>query len=114
MWVYHPVTASTEANMLSTPVTTIDAAILAVSDSFIVQNYNLGAPISSGSTNKLTVLGAIAQNYRGTVATTSGGSLASGYLKNYNYDTRFLHGAQPPYFLQPVSTQWTAGQISDG
>jgi Tfp pilus assembly protein PilX len=114
MWVYHPVSASSEDNMLSTPVTTIDAAILAVSDSFIVQNYDLGNPISTTSSNKLTVMGAIAQNYRGPVGTGSSSAPASGYLKNYNYDSRFQHGAQPPYFLQPVSTQWTAGQVSDG
>jgi Tfp pilus assembly protein PilX len=114
MWVYHPVRSSDSSNMLSTPVTEIDGAILAVSDSFIVQNYNLGAAISSGSSNKLTVMGAIAQNYRGTVATSSSGTIRTGYLKNYVYDTRFQRGAQPPYFLQPVSTQWTAGQVSDG
>jgi hypothetical protein len=114
MWIYHPVNAASEANMLSTPVTEVDAAILAVSDSFIVQNYNLGAAISSGSTNKLTVFGAIAQNYRGPVGTGTTTAASTGYLKNYNYDTRFARGAQPPYFLQPVSTQWTAGQISDG
>ncbi len=114
MWVYHPVTSGTESNMLSTPVTTIDAAILAVSDSFIVQNYNLGAAISSSSSNKLTIMGAIAQNYRGPVGTGTVSAASTGYLKNYNYDTRFQHGAQPPYFLQPVSTQWTANQVSDG
>lgn len=113
MWIYHPVNAASEANMLSTPVTEVDAAILAVSDSFIVQNYNMGAAISSGSTNKLTVFGAIAQNYRGPVGTGTTTAASTGYLKNYNYDTRFARGAQPPYFLQPVSTQWTAGQISD-
>jgi type II secretory pathway pseudopilin PulG len=114
MWIYHPVKASDESNMLGTPVTEVDAAILAVADSFIVQNYNLGAPISSGSSNKLTVFGAIAQNYRGPVGTGTVTAASTGYLKNYNYDTRFARGAQPPYFLQPVSTQWTAGQISDG
>jgi type II secretory pathway pseudopilin PulG len=114
MWIYHPVTSSSSSNMLSTPVTEVDAAILAVSDSFIVQNYNLGAAISSSASNKLTVFGAIAQNYRGPVGTGTTTSASTGYLKNYNYDTRFARGAQPPYFLQPVSTQWTAGQISDG
>ena len=62
---------------------------------------------------KLTVFGAIAQNYRGPVGTGTTTAASTGYLKNYNYDTRFARGAQPPYFLQPVSTQWTAGQISD-
>jgi type II secretory pathway pseudopilin PulG len=114
MWVYHPVKASDLSNMLSTPVTEIDGAILAVSDSFIVQNYNKGAAISSSSSNKLTIMGAIAQNYRGPVGTGTTSSASTGYLKNYVYDSRFARGAQPPYFLQPVSTQWTAGQVSDG
>ncbi len=48
------------------------------------------------------------------MATSNSGVIKTGYLKNYVYDTRFQHGAQPPYFLQPVSTQWTAGQVSDG
>jgi type II secretory pathway pseudopilin PulG len=113
MWVYHPVKSSDSSNILSTPVTEVDGAILAVADSFIVQNYNLGAPISTSTSNKLTVFGAIAQNYRGPVGTGTTTAASTGYLKNYNYDTRFARGAQPPYFLQPVSTQWTAGQISD-
>lgn len=112
-WVYHPIDRYGD-NMLSTPVLRIDAAILATLDSFGVQNYAYGDPISYGNHNKLIVYGAIAQNFRGPVGTGNSGTVFSGYLKDYRYDTRFARGAQPPYFLQPVSTQWRATQVSDG
>ena len=44
---------------------TIDAAILAINHSFIVDNYDCGSPLGT-----LTVNGAIAQKYRGAVGTT--------------------------------------------
>lgn len=123
-WVYHPVrnTGSTGSpvftNMLTTPVTQIDAAILTVKDSFIVQNYDLGPAISSlPSTNLLTVTGAISQKFRGRVAgSPSGtqGAVSNGYIKNYLYDQRFQRGVQPPYFLKPVSAQWAIRRVTDG
>jgi Tfp pilus assembly protein PilX len=79
---------------------TIYAAILAVSHSFIVDNYDCGSPLGT-----LTVYGAIAQLYRGTVGTQDNGNVASGYVKSYNYDDR-LQNEEPPYFLDPVSAQW--------
>ena len=45
---------------------TIDAAILAINHSFIVDNYNCGARLGT-----LNVIGAIAQKYRGAVGTTA-------------------------------------------
>jgi hypothetical protein len=74
----------------------IEAAILALQHSFIVDNYYCG-----GHEGTLTVIGAIAQKFRGTVGTTSG----NGYTKNYNYDDR-LKTLTPPYFLDPVQSQW--------
>ena len=78
----------------------IDAAMLALNDSFIVDNYQCGDPMGT-----LTVRGAIAQKFRGPVGTFSGSSKASGYTKNYNYDDR-LRYRSPPYFLDPVSAAW--------
>ena len=75
----------------------IDAAILAVNDSFTVDRYYCG-----GSLGTLTVRGAIAQNYRGPVGTGSG---STGYIKNYNYDER-LRFRSPPHFLDPVKAAW--------
>jgi hypothetical protein len=74
----------------------IDAAILAINHSFIVDHYNCG-----NSLGTLTVNGAISQKYRGAVGTTGG----TGYLKNYNYDDR-LRFQEPPHFLDPVQVSW--------
>ncbi|MEA2409614.1 MAG: hypothetical protein QOC77_175, partial [Thermoleophilaceae bacterium] len=104
--VYHPVsgTGSGCTNAASGPFGAapgtsglqIDAAILAIKHSFIVDNYDCGANLG-----QLTVTGAIAQNYRGPVGLVSG----QGYVKNYTYDDRF-RVANPPYFLDPVQSQW--------
>jgi hypothetical protein len=81
---------------------TIDAAILAIEHSFIVDNYNCGTKLGT-----LRVNGAIAQKYRGAVGTT--GSNGSGYLKSYNYDSR-LRYLEPPSFIQPEKTAWVIGR----
>ena len=75
---------------------TIDAAILALQHSFIVDHYYCGASLGT-----LTVFGVIAQKYRGPVGTSSG----HGYIKNYQYDDR-LSLRQPPHFLDPVRSAW--------
>jgi hypothetical protein len=80
---------------------TIEAAILAINHSFIVDHYNCGA-----SQGTLTVRGAIAMKFRGAVGTTGG----NGYLKNYNYDDR-LRFLSPPSFIKPEqSVDWTIGR----
>ncbi len=66
----------------------------------MVDNPKCGDPMGN-----LTVDGAIAQKYRGTVGTHSGSVVITGYLKNYIYDET-LHYADPPYFMDPVETQW--------
>jgi len=76
----------------------IDAAILAIKHSFIVDNYDCGVKLG-----ELTVNGAIAQLYRGTVG--QGGASGKGYLKDYNYDDR-LAVAQPPYLFDIASSNW--------
>lgn len=79
----------------------IDAAVLALNHSFIVDNYDCGAAISGS----LTVNGAIAQLFRGTVGTTSNGNPVTGYLKNYNYDDR-LAVQQPPFLFDLAIASW--------
>jgi hypothetical protein len=80
---------------------TIEAAILALNDSFIVDNWQCGSPLQV-----LTVKGAIAQKFRGPVGTFfSDGTRNSGYAKNYNYDDR-LRYRSPPYFVEPVKASW--------
>lgn len=84
---------------LTNPV--IDAAILAVNHSFIVDNYGCGAALGT-----LTVDGAIAQDFRGVVGQTNGsGGVGTGYLKDYIYDGA-LETESPPYFLNPAGTSW--------
>lgn len=79
---------------------TIEAAILALNDSFIVDNWQCGDNL-----NTLTVKGAIAQRFRGPVGTFSGSTLSTGYAKDYDYDDR-LRYRSPPYFVEPVKASW--------
>jgi hypothetical protein len=74
----------------------IDAAILAIDHSFIVDHYNCGSSLGT-----LQVNGAIAQKFRGAVGTTGG----TGYIKDYNYDDR-LRYQEPPHFFDPVESAW--------
>jgi hypothetical protein len=81
----------------------VDAAILALQHSWIVDNYDCG------TAGKLTVKGAIAQEWRGPVGT---GGHASGFLKDYHYDYR-LRYRSPPYFLSPVAAQWSVIRLNE-
>ena len=86
----------------------IDAAILAIKHSFIVDHYNCGNDMGT-----LTVKGAIAQKFRGPVGTFSGTATVNGYSKNYEYDDR-LRYAEPPSFLDPVTKSWVIGRETNG
>jgi hypothetical protein len=77
----------------------IDAAIMSLLHSFIVDNYDCG------KAGKLTVNGAIVQKYRGPVGTGSGATVSTGFAKNYWYDDR-LRYRSPPYFLAPKNAAW--------
>jgi hypothetical protein len=110
--VYHPVGSqpltnnsspctsgsSNASGALSSP--SINAMLLSLQHSFIVDQYNCGAALGT-----LTVNGGIAQNFRGPVGTNSGGSVVTGYAKNYNYDDR-LRYIEPPHFIDPVQGSW--------
>jgi hypothetical protein len=99
--VYHPVSDDCNNNLTgSISNLRIQAAILALNHSFIVDNWNCGPPLSN-----LNVEGAIAQKFRGPVGTGSGGSINTGYVKNYVYNDR-LRYREPPYFLDPVQAAW--------
>lgn len=120
IWVWNPIIATTTcstgrsgttcstgsaSNYLTDSARTIDAAMLSVSHTFQVQNYDKGATRGS-----LNVLGAIAQKFRGTVGTV--GSRPTGYTKNYKYDVR-LRNIAPPKFLQAVSTTYGVTQYAE-
>jgi hypothetical protein len=81
---------------------TIDAAILTLSHSFMVDNYSNG---SAPTAPKLTVDGAIAQRYRGIVGTVAG----AGYVKNYTYDDR-LKVLLPPYLFSISTAGWVVSR----
>jgi len=99
--VYHPVSDDCDDNRTGyLPNLTIQAAILALNHSFIVDNWACGDPAGT-----LNVEGAIAQKFRGPVGTGGSSGIASGYLKNYVYNDR-LRYREPPYFLDPVQAQW--------
>jgi hypothetical protein len=115
VWVWNPVgtiktggttsgSAGSPVNLLSDSGRSINAAILSVAHTFQVQNFSVG-----GYRGQLSVLGAIAQKYRGTVGTGNG---STGYLKNYSYDVRFRSVA-PPKFLQAVSTTYGISQLAE-
>ena len=79
---------------------TIQAALLAINHGLRVQNHTVGAPLGT-----LNITGVIGQKYRGPVGTSSGGTVVSGYSKNYNYDLRLQYQA-PPKYLDPVASAW--------
>ena len=89
---------SCSANIAQTnPV--IDAAILALQHSFIVDDYNCGSTMGT-----LTVNGALVQQFRGAVG-TGGNSPVTGYLKAYTYDDRLKYLA-PPYLFDILQAAW--------
>ena len=103
--VYHKVTRDSDGDCTGNASgqmndTTIEAAILSLRHSFMVDNYSCGNPLGT-----LTVTGAIAQKYRGPVGTGTGGTASTGYVKNYVYDDR-LRYRSPPFFLNPVDAAW--------
>jgi hypothetical protein len=71
----------------------IDACIMALSTSFMLENWWVGPPKGT-----LSVYGGIIQDERGPVGTFNGqtGQKLSGYSKNYSYDPRLL-GTPPPF-----------------
>jgi hypothetical protein len=98
--VKHDVDDACGSNRNAMTDVTVQAAILALRDSFIVDNYGCGAPLGT-----LTVFGAIAQKFRGPVGTFSSGVRRTGYAKDYRYND-VLRYRSPPYFLDPLQAAW--------
>jgi Tfp pilus assembly protein PilX len=89
--------ASCTNNSTQTSNLHVDAAILALQHSFIVDNFDCGSPLGT-----LTLNGVIAQYFRGAVGT---GSISTGFLKNYSYDNR-LQVLLPPYLFDIATSGW--------
>jgi Tfp pilus assembly protein PilX len=105
VWVYNPFNSAGNP-IFTDQVRKINAAILSLSHTFQVQNYNIGA-----TRGTLSVYGAIAQKYRGTVGSSDGsGNIIHGYSKTYTYDQRLAFQA-PPKFLSPVSATYGTSQL---
>jgi hypothetical protein len=101
--VYHPCSSgSNGSGSLQDP--SIDAAIMSLEHSFIVDEYDCGKDLGN-----LSVEGAIAQKFRGPVGTHSGGGASTGYSKNYVYDDRLLY-LEPPHFIEPTGFSWVIGR----
>ena len=103
---------STETSVVSTvvapatPLTqnlTLEAAVLAVHGSFLLDHYGCGQSLGT-----LNFTGAIAQMHRGNVGSSGG----TGFTKNYTYDTRF-RARTPPFFLNPVNAAWHVARQVD-
>jgi hypothetical protein len=86
----------------------IDAAMLAIEHSIIVDHYDCGNTLGN-----LNIEGALAQKFRGPVGTGSNSNPATGYLKNYEYDDR-LHYMEPPSFIDPEPSSWVIGRETLG
>jgi hypothetical protein len=94
--------SATEASGQYLQNPTIDAAILALQHSFIVDNFDCGSPSNTGNLN---INGALVQKFRGTVGTTGSSGVATGYLKKYTYDNR-LAVLLPPYLFDISTSGW--------
>jgi type II secretory pathway pseudopilin PulG len=90
------------AGSLTNPV--VDAALLAIEHSIIVDHYDCGAQLGT-----LKVEGALAQKFRGPVGTSGN----TGYLKDYVYDDR-LQYQEPPSFIEPEQGGWILGRTTIG
>ncbi len=77
---------------------TVKAAIFSLNNSFGFEAFADGP-----AKNTLTIVGSIAQAYRGPVGTFRvGGTIVSGYRKDYWYDERMLYN-EPPHFIPPLN-----------
>ncbi|HEY5109193.1 MAG TPA: fibronectin type III domain-containing protein, partial [Acidimicrobiales bacterium] len=84
---------------------TIDAAILAVTQSFVVNNYAAG-----NGEGQLAIYGSLQQFARGPVGTFNGNSSVSGYVKHYTWDP-LLDFLAPPDYLVPSTNSWGLGAV---
>jgi hypothetical protein len=92
----------------------IDAAIMATgtsgdgtSGSFGAVNYDTRTPVGT-----LTIYGGIVQNTRGATGTGVGGTMSTGFTKQYSFDPRFI--ASPPPYYPTISNKVSLAQWSEG
>lgn len=89
----------TDLRFCSMPSITIDAAVLALGQSFLVNSFTSAIPVVNSKNpinHNLYINGAVAQDYRGAV----GYGTTGGYQKHYTWDWR-LAFIGPPGYLSP-------------
>jgi hypothetical protein len=90
------------------PPLTIEAAMLALSDSvYVAPGFTEGW--TNGGQCYLRVFGSIAQDFRGPVGLVG----TAGYIKQYVYDTS-LRILWPPYYLSASSATWAPVTYEEG
>lgn len=85
----------------------IAGALIAIRQSFLVQNWGSGAPLGN-----IYVFGAVGQNYRGPLNTITGQNAFSGYDSNFRYDTR-LRWMAPPNYVDPLNVRYYVHRHSE-
>ena len=85
---------------------TVDAAVLALTQAFVVNNYT-----DSGTEGDLTLYGSLQQFARGPVGTFNGSSITTGYQKNYTWDP-LLDFVSPPSYLVPSTASWVLTSVN--
>jgi len=105
--IWHPVTPARE-NLLPVQDVKIEAAVLSVTGSMTVQNFDVGA-----HRGKIVLFGAVAQKYLDpTECFNCYKNAPSGFGTEFTYDTR-LQNVAPPKFLQPAITLFKATQVAE-
>lgn len=99
------IVAATQAN-LDSGDETIMGAIMALGESFTVENFWQGAP-----RGKLKLYGGLIQKRRGPVGTFSGSRQVSGYDKAYDHDIRLMDTPPPAYPTTGVIERMTWREI---
>jgi hypothetical protein len=97
---------TTNSTVVANPLT-IQAAILALKHSFIVDNWT--CPNSPAGQASLTVTGSVAGKYHPVTAPPWGGT---GYADTYTYDPRLSYH-QPPRFPQPAGGSWGLARTTE-
>jgi hypothetical protein len=110
--IYHPIGDDEKRELLTgaNQMRNVEvwAAILAVNQSFNVQNFSAGTP-----RGLLKVRGSIAQRWRGAYGRGNSSGLVFGYDKEWKYDPRLTH-LSPPLFTEPdVTASWAPAELAE-
>jgi hypothetical protein len=88
----------------------IHATLMAPTGQVLVDSFD---DTGRGPRGTATILGGVIQDSYGAFALTSGGSIISGYARNFAYDKRMAKGMAPPYFPTTGKVVGTLTGITD-